>query len=54
MKNFTISEILSLVFIAAIGFFELFYRHNLIDGWLVLGMAFGLLVYHFCKKGVNE
>jgi len=50
MKKFTSSDILALLFIAAIGFFELFYRKNFIDGYLALGMALALFIYQIFQK----
>jgi hypothetical protein len=45
MKNFKSSDIVSLLFIAGIGCFELFYRKNFTDGYLALGMVLILLTY---------
>lgn len=50
MRNFTSSDILALLFITGIGFFELFYRKNLTDGFLALGMSLSLFVYQIFQK----
>jgi hypothetical protein len=34
----------------AIGLFELYYRHNLTDGYLALGMALILFIYQTFQK----
>ncbi len=50
MKKFTTSDVLALLFITGIGFFELFYRKNLTDGYLALGMALSLFIYEIFQK----
>lgn len=55
MRSFTGSDILALLFITGIGCFELFYRKNLTDGYLALGMALSLFIYQiFQKQSKNE
>lgn len=53
-KYFQISDIISLSIIVIIGLFELFYRHNWIDGYLALGIALGLFFYHIYKKNNDK
>lgn len=53
MKKFTNSDILALLFIVGIGLFELFYRKNLTDGYLALGMALSLFIYQLLQKPIN-
>ena len=50
MKKFTSSDIIALLFIIAIGSFELFHRKNLTDGYLALGMALALFIYQIFQK----
>lgn len=54
MKKFTNSDILALLFISGIGLFELFYRKNLTDGYLTLGMALALFSYHLFQKQLKN
>jgi hypothetical protein len=53
MKKFTSSDIIALLFIVAIGCFEFFYRQNLIDGYLALGMALTLFIYQIFQKSAK-
>lgn len=50
MKKFTSSDAIALLFIIAIGCFELFYRKNLTDGYLAIGMALLLFFYQIFQK----
>ncbi|MFI0435960.1 MAG: hypothetical protein ACH350_09625 [Parachlamydiaceae bacterium] len=53
MKKLRNSDIAPLLFIAAIGFFELLYRKNLIDGCLALGMALIFFIYQISQTSDN-
>lgn len=50
MKRFDLLHFLSLSFIIGIGLFELFYRHNFLDGYLALGMSLFCLFIFFLLR----